>query len=132
MVTWPAWIGTATRFLRRGSFYLLPPIRINMPVNIHAGSQNERLLNIANRIIRPDDMYELRPINEWKWDIPKSDWSSPDVSDEEFKQMCKRFGQPKQRIFGCELILRSGEILWLDRKQYWKLKGFLLQIGVDI
>jgi hypothetical protein len=131
MIAIPAWVGAASRILRRGSIYFLPPIRFNIPVNVHAGG-SQQVLKIGNRVLRPDDLYEIVPEHEYKWPIPNSDWATCDITEEQRREMTERFGEPELRICGADLVLRDGQIIWVDRKQYWKLQGHLLQIGTEI
>jgi hypothetical protein len=131
MVAIPAWLGAASRVLRRGSLYLMPPIRFHIPVNIHAGGAKQ-FIKLGERVIRPDEIHSICPLYEYKWLIPDSDWSSPDINAEQYIQLSQEYGEPERRIFGGELILREGDVISLDRKQYWKIQGYLIQTGVEI
>jgi hypothetical protein len=131
MVAIPAWLGAASRVLRRGSFYLMPPIRISMPVNINAGSSRQ-FIKVGERVIHPGQIHALRPLYEYKWSVPNSDWSSPDINADQYRLMTKQFGEPEVRIFGGELVVNDGEVIQLDRRQYWKVQGYLIQSGIEI
>jgi hypothetical protein len=127
----PAWLGAASRILRRGSIYFLPPIRFNIPVNIHSG-EARRVFKIGNSIIHLEEIDSIIPIYEYQWDIPDSDWTTADITDEQYYLMTEKYGDPETRVFAGDLILKDGEVIHLDRKQYWKMQGVLLQIGTEI
>lgn len=130
MIALPAFLGVASRFLRRGSIYFLPPIRFNMPVNVN-NSHTQQLMKVGSRVFTPEEIRDIHVEYEFKW--PGLDfWVSHDEQEEKFSEITAEKGQPIKRVFGAHLTLKDSEVLWLDARKYWKLQGVIMQIGIEI
>ena len=132
MVGVPGFLMGATRFLGRGGIYLLPPIRFNMPVNVNNNQDRKQLFKVGSRVFNPERIVQVSVFQEYKWPGLET-WTTytPD-DDEQIERMNEKHGPPEKRIFGANIILDDGEVIWLDRRKYWKFYGVLMQIGTEI
>jgi hypothetical protein len=131
MAVFPTIVSGLSRFWRRGAFFLFPPIRFNMPIHfINNGSSANRLLTLGDRVIKLEEIHQLSPHYEQQWDKDIG-WVVVD-DDQMWNALTKEFGEPIHRVRAGTLILESGEKIVLDQRQYWKIKGVLMQSGVEV